>query len=85
MRGWGKGRQNDIAKSRPLTFRWSSRAMVLGNFQCRGVVLIWIPVGQGPTAFAVGADEGFSIFFSHSLLTPNHIFSFSLSIGDGSI
>ena len=29
--------------------------MVLGNFQCRGVLLIWIRVGQGPTALAVGA------------------------------
>ena len=26
------------------------------NFQCRGVLLIWITVGQGPTALAVGAD-----------------------------
>ena len=26
------------------------------NFQCRGVLLIWIIVGQGPTALAVGAD-----------------------------
>ena len=25
------------------------------NFQCRGVLLIWITVGQGPTALAVGA------------------------------
>ena len=28
--------------------------MVLGE-QCRGVLLIWIRVGQGPTALAVGA------------------------------
>ena len=28
------------------------------NFQCRGVLLIWIVVGQGPTAPAVGAGEG---------------------------
>ena len=25
------------------------------NFQCRGVLLIWIIVGQGPIALAVGA------------------------------
>ena len=25
------------------------------NFQCRGVLLVWIRVGQGPTALAVGA------------------------------
>ena len=29
--------------------------MVLGNFQYRGVLLVWIVVGQGPTALAVGA------------------------------
>ena len=28
------------------------------NFQCRGVLLIWIRVGQGPTALAVGAVGG---------------------------
>ena len=26
------------------------------NFQCWGVLLIWIIVGQGPIALAVGAD-----------------------------
>ena len=25
------------------------------NFQCQGVLLIWITVGQGPTAHVVGA------------------------------
>ena len=28
------------------------------NFQCRGVLLIWIMVGQVPTALAVGAGGG---------------------------
>ena len=28
--------------------------MVRINFQCRVVILIWIMVGQGPTALAVG-------------------------------
>ena len=46
------------------------------NFQCRGVLLIWITVGQGPIVLAVGAGEGcldiFSLiyhlsFLSHSL------------------
>ena len=52
------------------------------NFQCRGVLLIWIIVGQGPTALAVGADGGcLDIFFSRlSVLS-----SFSLSLGDGPI
>ena len=50
--------------------------MVLG--QCQGVLLIWIKVGQGPAALAVGAGS-LDISFSHlSFLT-----SFSLSLGDG--
>ena len=36
------------------------------NFQCRGDVLIWIIIGQGPIALAVGAGRGcLDIFFSH--------------------
>ena len=40
--------------------------MVLSvNFQCRGVLLLWIIVGQGPTVLAVGAGGGcMDIFFS---------------------
>ena len=35
------------------------------NFQCRGVLLIWIRVEQGPTVLAVGAGGGcLDIFFS---------------------
>ena len=34
------------------------------NFQCRGVLLIWIIVGQGPIALAVGADGGCLDIFS---------------------
>ena len=35
-------------------------------FQCRGVLLIWIIVGQGPVALAVGAGGGcLDIFFSY--------------------
>ena len=43
------------------------------NFQCRGVLLVWMIVGQGPIALAVGAGGGcvwtfflssiFSLFF----------------------
>ena len=52
------------------------------NFQCRGVLLVWMTVGQGPIALAVGAGGGlFGHFFSH-LSFP---FSFSLSLGDGPI
>ena len=28
------------------------------NFQCRGVLLIWMMVGQGPIALAVSAGGG---------------------------
>ena len=52
------------------------------NFQCRGVLLIWIVVGQGPIELAVSAGGGcLDIFFSHLSL----LFSFSLSLGDGPI
>ena len=32
--------------------------MVLGKFSVLGRPTIWITVGQGPTALAVGADGG---------------------------
>ena len=35
------------------------------NFQCRGVLLIWIRVGQGPIALAMGAGGG---LFGHGRL-----------------
>ena len=51
-------------------------------FQCWGVLLIWIIVGQGPVALAVGAGGGcLDIFFSYL----SFFSSFSLSLGDGSI
>ena len=35
------------------------------NFKCRGVLLIWMIVGQGPIALAVGAGGGcLDIFLS---------------------
>ena len=51
------------------------------NFQCRGVLLIWITVGQGPAALAVGAGGGCLDIFTH----PSFLSSFSLSLGDGLI
>ena len=45
------------------------------NFQCRGVLLIWIRVGQGPTALTVGAGGGclvvFSLVYHFSFLSPS--------------
>ena len=49
------------------------------NFQCRGVLLIWIRVGQGPTALAVEAGEGCLDIFSLVYHFP------FLSLGYGSI
>ena len=45
------------------------------NFQFRGVLLIWIIVGQGPIALAVGAGGGcldiFSLVYQFSFLSPS--------------
>ena len=46
------------------------------NFQVRGVLLVWIGVGQGPTALAVGAGGGCLDIF-----TLIYLFSFSLGGG----
>ena len=55
--------------------------MVLGKLPVPGRPTIWIIVGQGPIALAVGAGGGlFGHFYSLSFL-----FSFSLSLGDGPI
>ena len=52
----------------------SDQAMVLGNFQCCGVLLISIIVGQRPTVFSVGAG-GVCLDFS----LPYRIFILSTS------
>ena len=45
------------------------------NFQCRGVLLVWIRVGQGPIALAVGAGGGcldiFTLIYPFSSLSPS--------------
>ena len=45
------------------------------NFQCRGVLLIQIIVGQGPTVLAVGAGGRclniFSLVYQFSFLAPS--------------
>ena len=47
---------------------------MVGNCQCRGVLLIRIMVRQRHTALSVGADGGcldiFSLVFHFSLLSP---------------
>ena len=54
----------------------------LVSFQCRGVLLIWSKVGQGPTVLAVGAGGG---LFGHFFSRLSFLFSFSLSLGDDPI
>ena len=55
--------------------------MVLGKLPVPGRPTIWITVGQGPTALAVGAGGGCLDIF-----TLSYPFSpFSLSLGDGPI
>ena len=44
------------------------------NFQCRGVLLIWIKVGQGPTALAVGAGGVVWTFFLSSTFSRFFLF-----------
>ena len=46
-----------------LKFGWLGRAMVLGSFQCRGVLLLWHMVGQGPAVLAAGAGWMGCFFF----------------------
>ena len=61
---------------------WSGGAMVLGKLSVPGRPTIWITVGQGPTALAVGAGGGlFGHFYSHL----SFLSSFSLSMGNGPI
>ena len=45
------------------------------NFHCRGVLLVWMIVGQGPIALAIGAGGGcldiFSLIYLFSFLSPS--------------
>ena len=56
--------------------------MVLGKLPVPGRPTIWITVGQGPTALVVGAGGGGLDVFT---IIYHFLFSFSLSLEDGSI
>ena len=77
--------QDRVSNPGPLTYEFRGGRVVRWfwvNFQCRGVLLFWLIVGQGPTALAVGAGGGcFDIFFSRL----SFLFSFYHSLGDGTI
>ena len=56
--------------------------MVLGKLPVPERPTIWITVGQGPAALAVGAGGG---CFGHFHSPLSFLSSFSLSLGDGPI
>ena len=64
------------------TAGWSGGAMVLGKLPVPGRPTIWMIVGQGPIALAVGAGGG---LFGHFYSPLSFLSSFSLSLGDGPI
>ena len=55
--------------------------MVLGKLPGPGRPTIWLTVGQGPTALAVGSGGGVWIFY----FPLSFLSYFSLSLGDGPI
>ena len=61
---------------------WSGGAMVLGKLPGPGHPTIWMTVGQGPIALAVGAGGGCLDIFTLLYLSFSY---FSLSLGDGPI
>ena len=54
---------------------WLDGAMVLGKLPVPGYLTIWITVGQGPAALAVGAGWGcldiFTLIYHFSPLSPS--------------
>ena len=48
---------------------WSGGAMVLSKLLAPGVLLLWITVGQGPTALTVGAGGVVWTFFLSSIIS----------------
>ena len=68
---------NGTHYNKPIVFVWDGRVVrwCWVNFQCRGVLLIWIRVGQGLIALAIGADGGcldiFSLVYHFSFLSPS--------------
>ena len=61
---------------------WSGGAMVLGKLSGPGRPTIWMAVGQGPPALAVGAGGGCLDIFTLLCLFFSY---FSLFLGDGPI
>ena len=70
-----KGPFNPKQPANILERGWSGGAMVLGKLPVPGRPTIWITVGQGPTALAVGAVgdclDIFTLVYSFSPLSPS--------------
>ena len=64
---------NSITSSEPWV--WSGGAKVLGNLPVPGRPTIWMIVGQGPIALAIGVGGGcldiFTLLFLFSSLSPS--------------
>ena len=59
-----------LALGLEVKWGWSGGAMVLGKLPVPGRPTIWIIVGQGPVALAVGAGGLFGHFYSHLSFLP---------------
>ena len=60
---------------------WLGQAMVRGSFQCRGVLLLWHMVGQGPVVLAAGAGcVGICFFLFFHLVCPIFLFLCLMSL-----
>ena len=59
---------------------WLDWAMVLGSFQCRGVLLLLHIVGQGPAVLAEGAGRVGYIFFYLSSISCVRFFGRRLNM-----
>ena len=64
-----------ISSPSSLKWGWSGGAKVLGKLPVPGRPTIWITVGQGPTALAVGAGGGcldiFTLIYPFFPLSPS--------------
>ena len=76
LRGWSGGAM--VLGKLPVPTVWGGGRVVRWswvNFQCRGVLLVWIRVGQGPIALAIGAGGGcldiFTLIYPFSSLSPS--------------
>ena len=71
----GKSVNVKFYKGKAVTSGWSGGANVLGKLPVPGRPTIWITVGQGPTALAVGAGGGcleiFTLIYPFFPLSPS--------------